>query len=28
MLLNDERTLFDYLLSPILQSMRRSFKEN
>ena len=28
MLLNDERTLFDYLLGPILQSLRRSFKES
>jgi len=28
MILNDERTLFEYLLSPILQSMRRSFKES
>ena len=28
MILNDEQTLIDYLLGPILQSMRRSFHEN
>jgi HlyD family type I secretion membrane fusion protein len=28
MILNDEQTLIDYMLGPILQSMRRSFHEN
>jgi hypothetical protein len=27
MILNDEQTLVDYLLSPILQSLNRGFRE-